>query len=406
MNDTQSCGPSPNLTASKTSPEDAPTAAHACGDSSLSPRRRKRGRVCLLVVDAQYDFCQGALAAPQGVRIAERIGLMLEQVRRVNDRRSPRSSRTNACMQRNGVNAASCEELATEAAVEDISLKQETPGSSSRETEEEGGGGGGWCDLVVFSLDWHPANHVSFEASHQAACMHRVCCCGGDGALSSAAQGVATAAVEEATSSLGLDRKWTVVVNQQEAAAPHAEVVCLWPIHCVQGSKGAKLHPAVEPQIGDYVVRKATLSSEECFSACGTSGQPTGLVSLLRSKGVETVAICGFCLDYCVAATAVPLRAAGIPDVVVLTDFTAAIHQEKQQQTVLYLGAHKLHLALSSLRQKQQQQQQQQQQQPQQQQQQQQQRGSPLFKERERKRMKEEERPKHQQGARTSRPSL
>ncbi|KAL8455973.1 hypothetical protein Emag_000216 [Eimeria magna] len=199
------------------SPKDTPIPAHASGDSSLSPRRRKRGRVCLLVVDAQYDFCEGALAAPEG---------------------------------RNGANAASCEELATEAAVDDISLGRETPGSSSRQTgspREEGG-----------------------------------------------------------------------------------------------GCKGAKLHPAVEPQVGDFVVRKATLSSEECFSACGTTRQPTGLIPLLQAKGVETVAICGFCLDYCVAATAVPLRAAGIPDVVVLTDFTAAIHQEKQQQTVLYLGAHKV----------------------------------------------------------------
>ncbi|KAL8272576.1 hypothetical protein Esti_003465 [Eimeria stiedai] len=321
-------------TCSKTCPANkASNAAHARGPRCVSPRHGKGGRVCLLVVDAQYDFCEGALAAPQGVRIAERIGRMLEQLRRLdNGSRRVCSSRPP----RNGATAASCEELTTNALVRSVSLGREIQhSSSSREGAApggpQGGEGGAWCDLVVFSLDWHPPDHVSFEASHTPECLHRVCCCGGRGeAVSPEAQGTGTAAVESALRSLGLERKWTVVVTQLEGQAPHAHVVCLWPTHCVQGSKGAKLHPAVKPQIGDYVVRKATLSSEECFSACGTACQPTGLVPLLQAEGVQTVAIC------------VPLRAAGIPHVVVLTDFTAAIHEEKQRQTVLYLDAHQV----------------------------------------------------------------
>ena len=64
---------------------------------------------------------------------------------------------------------------------------------------------------------------------------------------------------------------------------------------------------------------------------------PTGLVQLLRSVGAETVAVCGFCLDFCVAESAIGLRAAGIPDVVVLTDLTAAILRDKEPETIDYL---------------------------------------------------------------------
>lgn len=63
---------------------------------------------------------------------------------------------------------------------------------------------------------------------------------------------------------------------------------------------------------------------------------------LLRAKGVDTVAVCGFCLDFCVAFSAVDLRAAGFRDVVVLTDLTAAINESKQQETLEYLQAHRV----------------------------------------------------------------
>ncbi|KAL8425760.1 hypothetical protein Efla_006408 [Eimeria flavescens] len=295
------------------------------------------GRWCLLVVDAQHDFCEGALAAPQGLQTARKIGGALQGLW-VADRAAAAARRREAreaCYAGNGTIAASCEELTSQAAVESISLcAKPAEANPQRQSEVT-------CDFVVFSLDWHPRDHISFEASHSPACMRSICCCGSGKSLSTSAARAASAATDEAKRSLGLDRKWTVVASEGQAGeGPKATVVCLWPPHCVQGTPGAKLHLFISPHVGDYVVRKATLSSEECFSACGTESHSTGLLRLLQSKGVQTVAICGFCLDYCVAATAVPLSIAGVPEVVVLTDLTAAIHVEKQQQTVQYLETH------------------------------------------------------------------
>lgn len=294
---------------------------------------------CLLVTDAQHDFCEGSLAAPRGVQVAERLGKTLDQLRR-HDPRSYRGSEhavgTEECAGDCGATHGSCEELASRAAVENISRVSGDPESSGHGDLRDP-----WCDMVVFSLDWHPSDHVSFVTSHATDCMHSICSCAGT-SLSPAAREAACAEVEEAMACLGTDKHWTVVPNSSGSEAPGASLVRLWPPHCVQNTPGANLYRSITPRIGDFVVRKGISSAAECFSACGNADEQTGLVPLLRSKGVKTVAVCGFCLDFCVAVSAVGLRAAGFRDVVVLTDLTAAVNESKQQEAIDYLLAHRV----------------------------------------------------------------
>src|SRR5438270_9447177 len=77
---------------------------------------------------------------------------------------------------------------------------------------------------VVASRDWHPPDHVSFKAQ------------GG-----------------------------------------------IWPVHCVQDTKGAQFHPDLESGRIDHVVSKATKRSEEAYSAFAG----TDLEEYLRSRRVE-----------------------------------------------------------------------------------------------------------------------
>ncbi|OEH77955.1 putative pyrazinamidase/nicotinamidase [Cyclospora cayetanensis] len=226
-----------------------------------------------------------------------------------------------------------CEELTLSSDFGTISLMSEGSGGHDQRDSTYS-----WCDLVVFSLDWHPPDHVSFLSSHSADCMHSICTCASTG-INSSARPAANAALKEANRSLGLDKAWTVVRSSPGAGNADAATVRLWPAHCVQGTPGAKLHRAVQPQVGDLVVFKGSLSSAECFSACGNEDDPTGLVQVLRSRGVSTVAVCGFCLDFCVAESAIALRAAGFPNVVVLTDLTVAINEAKQHDSLQYLEA-------------------------------------------------------------------
>ncbi len=81
----------------------------------------------------------------------------------------------------------------------------------------------------------------------------------------------------------------------------------VWPVHCVAGTWGAQLHPALE--VVGPSVRKGS-NGEDGYSGFTmrdpTSGRtiPTELEALLRIRGIERVVIAGLATDYCVKATA------------------------------------------------------------------------------------------------------
>jgi nicotinamidase/pyrazinamidase len=81
-----------------------------------------------------------------------------------------------------------------------------------------------------------------------------------------------------------------------------------WPVHCVQGTPGAELHPGIDASQIDVVVEKGQVSDREGYS--GFEG--TGLERLLSEHGVDAVDVVGLALDYCVKATALDARRAGL----------------------------------------------------------------------------------------------
>ena len=102
----------------------------------------------------------------------------------------------------------------------------------------------------------------------------------------------------------------TVVYTQDwhPADTPHFEKDGgVWPVHCVQGTWGAELHPDLLVR-GD-VVRKGQ-SGEDGYSGFSmrdpASGQttPTALADLLRAAGAERLVVLGLAGDVCVRATA------------------------------------------------------------------------------------------------------
>jgi nicotinamidase/pyrazinamidase len=87
-----------------------------------------------------------------------------------------------------------------------------------------------------------------------------------------------------------------------------------WPVHCVQGTWGAQLHP--ELVVAGEVVRKGE-HGEDGYSGFSMrdpgSGEvvPTRLAALLRAAGAEQLVVVGLATDYCVRATALEGREQG-----------------------------------------------------------------------------------------------
>ncbi|MDP9271485.1 MAG: isochorismatase family protein [Chloroflexota bacterium] len=82
----------------------------------------------------------------------------------------------------------------------------------------------------------------------------------------------------------------------------------IWPVHCVAGTWGAQLYPALMIEADALRVRKGS-NGEDGYSGFTMRDpitgidEPTELDSLLRKAGVERVVVCGLATDYCVRAT-------------------------------------------------------------------------------------------------------
>jgi len=83
-----------------------------------------------------------------------------------------------------------------------------------------------------------------------------------------------------------------------------------WPVHCVDGTHGAALHPAILALLtgpDDRVVDKGTARAPDAYSAF----DGTGLDGWLREHRVDRVLVGGLATDYCIRASVLDALGAG-----------------------------------------------------------------------------------------------
>ncbi len=117
--------------------------------------------------------------------------------------------------------------------------------------------------LAVATQDFHPPDHGSFAVNHPGKALYEVVPLGG---------------------------------------LPQV----LWPAHCVQGTRGAELHPDLDRARIAHVVPKGTDPAIDSYSGFFDNGKrkATGLGDLLRGLGADELFVLGLATDYCVRATA------------------------------------------------------------------------------------------------------
>ena len=74
----------------------------------------------------------------------------------------------------------------------------------------------------------------------------------------------------------------------------------IWPVHCVAETEGAAFCSELYIPETAVIISKADHPASDAYSGF----QGTDLASLLKSKGVTEVTVCGLATDYCVKATA------------------------------------------------------------------------------------------------------
>jgi nicotinamidase/pyrazinamidase len=136
---------------------------------------------------------------------------------------------------------------------------------------------------IVLIQDWHPANHSSFAASHPGK-------------------------------------------QPYDSVELHYGMQTLWPPHCVQGTRGAEFHPALQLTQAELILRKGFRPQIDSYSAFFENDRttPTGLAGYLKERGLTRVFLAGLAYDYCVGYSALDARRLGLP-AFVLRDACRAI---------------------------------------------------------------------------------
>jgi nicotinamidase/pyrazinamidase len=143
-------------------------------------------------------------------------------------------------------------------------------------------------DVVVFTQDWHPADHKSFASQHE-------------------------------------DKKIFEEINLNGINQT------LWPDHCVQNTPGAEFHDGIDiSKINNfYIFRKGMYPNVDSYSGFydNNKANSTGLAEFLNEHEITNVFVVGLAFDYCVAYTAIDAAMEGFKTTII-KDATKAISKD------------------------------------------------------------------------------
>lgn len=101
-----------------------------------------------------------------------------------------------------------------------------------------------------------------------------------------------------------------------------------WPVHCVAGTRGAELHPDLRLPPSAVIVSKGQDRADDGYSAFeATTPEGRRLPDDLRERNVTDLVVGGLATDYCVRASVLDARRAGLR-VTVVTDAVAGIGRD------------------------------------------------------------------------------
>lgn len=130
-------------------------------------------------------------------------------------------------------------------------------------------------------------------------------------------------------------------VDPGEHFSDEPDYVASWPPHCVAGTPGADLHPALDPALLAAVFLKGAHAA--AYSGFEATSQSLPLAGWLRDRGVTELEVVGIATDHCVRATVLDALRAGFPTTVRL-QLTAGVAAETTARAVAEMRAAGAHL--------------------------------------------------------------
>ena len=150
-------------------------------------------------------------------------------------------------------------------------------------------------DFRVATMDYHPKDHISFASNHPPP----------------------------------NNKPFESFIDVQNHVAAKPEETMqqrLWPVHCVQDTKGAELVDELNTNKIDLILHKGMDKRVEMYSGfsdsfgnltAGTGGVSHDLATVLSDRGITEVYVVGLAGDYCVNFTALGSAKAGFTTYVI-----------------------------------------------------------------------------------------
>ena len=128
-----------------------------------------------------------------------------------------------------------------------------------------------YFDVVLATQDWHPPNHGSFAANHK-----------------------------------GKKPGDRIILDGIEQI--------LWPVHCVQNTRGAEFAPSFDTSRIAHVFHKGTERNIDSYSTFFDNAhrRHTGLAHYLEKRSINDIYLLGLALDYCIKYSALDARQLGL----------------------------------------------------------------------------------------------
>ncbi|XP_066596737.1 uncharacterized protein [Prorops nasuta] len=135
---------------------------------------------------------------------------------------------------------------------------------------------GKW-DKIIYTLDWHPENHISFYENLHSWEIH-----------------------PDSKFSKEVAKPFGKILFKQES-----QEIRIWPKHCIKDTWGAQLHKDLLVLPGSEKVLKGENAGQEAYSAFLDTGnnKATNINDILIKSKVTNVYICGVAYDVCVKET-------------------------------------------------------------------------------------------------------
>jgi len=132
-------------------------------------------------------------------------------------------------------------------------------------------------ELVLATQDWHPPNHGSFAANHR-----------------------------------GKKPGDRIMLDGIEQI--------LWPVHCVQNTKGAEFAPSFYTSRIAHIFHKGIDPKTDSYSTFFDNAhrRETGLADYLKKRAINEIYLMGLALDYCVKYSTLDARQLGLNTYVIV----------------------------------------------------------------------------------------